>query len=383
MQTRFLVPTLAALAAIPAAQAFEIDAADWELSIEPRIQSWIEFASVSDAAGEDFDPFEGATPPPAGNEDPTAINFQMRRVRLYFKGSHSDGWKFNITFMADHIGEEEDRDNTGVDVRYAWVGKKISNGDIDHYIQFGVDKAGPIIADPDSSSKQLFPNGRLTAGLNGPRGMDLKYQVTAPVFNLMVDIAEQEDSGFPGSDNGDWWLSARAATGLKEEWQLGKRSESFLGKEGFAHEVGVGVGIRVDGSDDDDAATVFGVDYNVHYNQLSGNFDFAYATRDTGPSTDVTSMIVSAQAGYVVNPGEDLLYEPALRVQMVDADTDDDNEMGVLIGEGGASGIYVDAGLNAYVDGHHNKFQAAVQFYSPEDGDGDGFIFRLANQLDF
>jgi hypothetical protein len=68
------VPTLAALAAIPTTQAFEVDAGDWKLSIEPRIQSWIEVAKASDRLGEDWDPFEGATPDPLDDNEPQPLH---------------------------------------------------------------------------------------------------------------------------------------------------------------------------------------------------------------------------------------------------------------------------------------------------------------------
>ena len=103
--TRVLVPTLAALAAIPTAQAFDVAGDGWELSIEPRIQSHIEFGATSDANGDDTDPWNGGT-----TDNPRDVNFFMRRARLYFKGKSDTGWGFSLAIDADHLGESREDD---------------------------------------------------------------------------------------------------------------------------------------------------------------------------------------------------------------------------------------------------------------------------------
>lgn len=378
MRPRHVVPTLAALAMLPAgAHAFEIAAGDWELAIEPRIQTRIAVASASDAAGDDYDIWERRT-----TENPQAINFFLRRTRLYFKGGHSDGWKFNVTLQADNVGREDDRDNDDVAVRYAWVGKKFERGDIDHYLQFGLDKHTAVMADVDSSSKQLFPNGRLAEGYNGPRSIGIDYALAAPAFGLRTGLADEA-----GDDNNDWHFYARVYTGLTETLTIHKRTESFLGKEGVGHQLGAGVDVKTDGSDatdgtEDDDFVQFTVDYLLHYHQLSALFDFVL--RDRGEAIgDNSGYIALVQAGWAVPRPSGHVVEPALRLTLVDNDDDNDDEMGVLDREGGDSGFYVDAGVNYYLDGHSNKFQLAVQIYSPEEGDGDAVAVRLNHQLDF
>ncbi|MFW5750589.1 MAG: porin [Planctomycetota bacterium] len=385
MKLRHLVPSLAiAAATIPAASAFEVDGDGWQLSIEPRFQLRAAFASASSADGEtDYDIWEKQD-----TDNPQALNFMVRRARVYFKGGTDDGWKFNYTIMADNIGRADDRDNANIDVRYAYLGKKIKTDNLTHYIQFGLDKNTAAVADTDSSSKLLFPNGRLVAGWTGPRSIGLKYKLSAPVFSLDAGLADETSD-----ENNDWHFHLRLASCLKEEWKLKKRSESYLGKDGFGHEAGIGINIKTDGSDDpdgteDDDHTVIFLDYLVHYNQITGLVDIALpSTGDAGKiggtGADTSGMIANAQIGYAVPLDSGCVAEPAFRLTYIDADDDDDDEAGVLQREGGASGIYVDAGVNYYFDGHSNKIQAAVQYFTPEEGDGDGFVFRIQHQLDF
>ena len=374
MLSRFVVPSLAALALVPAAQAFEIDTGDASLSIEPRIQSRIEFASASDAAGNDYDIWDTTS------TDPQSVNMYIRRARLYFKGKAFDNIKFEATLYADEIGAVQRRDGTGVDFRYATVGWEQKTDDMKHYVRFGLQKQTAVAGDFDSSSKQLFPNGRLSASYAGPRSVGLAYFLTAPMFNLRVGLADEPDS--TPTDNNDWHFFARIATGLKEDWALDKRSESFLGKEGFAHEVGLGFDIRSEGSDPDNnsGATVISLDYNVHYNQISGNVDLLLLDQDAG---NVSGQIFLVQGAYAVPLESGAVVEPALRFTLVDNDTDDDNELSVLEEEGGESGTYIDLGVNYYINKHNNKFQAGIQIFSAEDGEGDATVFRIGHQLEF
>lgn len=370
-----LVPSLLALTPMAAYSAVEISD-DVELKVSMRLQNRIELASASDAAGDDMDIWEG--PGAVSEDDVNQINFMIRRARLYLKGKYKDDIKFNLTFMADGIGANDDRDPTDVDVRYAWVAKEIKSGDMKHTIKFGLDKPWFVSADFDSSSRMLFATNRTTNQYNNGRQVLLSYKMTGPMFNFGADISEDEDAG--GTDNNDIEYSFRFETGLNEENKLKKRKESFLGEQGFGHLLGIGFGGSTDGSDtaNDDDYTTFVVDYNLHMDQLSLNADLISVSR--GDDTDALSILV--QAGWAI-PGDDRVIEPALRLAMIDNDTDNDDEANVYEGEGGESGLYVDAGVNIYFDGHNNKFNFGITSYSPEDGDGDATIFRVQHQLNF
>jgi hypothetical protein len=240
------------------------------------------------------------------------------------------------------------------------------------------------MADIDSSSTMLFPNGRLAAEFAGPRSVGLDYHMSSPVFGISAGIADEADN-----DNNDWHLYARVWTGLTEEWTLAKRSESYLGKDGIGHQLGLGFDFKTDGTDEDagqgtvdDDESVFALDYLIHYNQITALLDLAFISRGEADG-DTSGLIATVQAGFALPQADGKVIEPAIRIQYVDQDDDEDEEMGVLDDEGGESGIYFDAGVNYYLDGHSNKFQAAIQVYAPEEGDGDAFVFRVGHQLDF
>ena len=385
MTSRFLVPTLAALAAIPTASAFDIAGEGWELSIEPRIQSRIEFASASDENGDDYDIWERSA-----TDNPQAMNFYMRRARIYMKGKSEDGWKFNFTLSADNIGRSDDNGGASPAVRYAWVGKEIKADDMKHFISFGLDKHSSSLDKWDSSSKHLLPNGKLTDEFAGPRSIGIDYKLSHPLFSVAVGLADEAEGASGDSENNDWYLYARVETGLKEEWTLAKRTESMLGKEGFGHLAGLGFDIKTDGSDaaagsgvEDDDAFAINLDYLIHYNQITGLLAINQTSYGDAFGDDLTSLAIIAQAGFAFPQDNGTVIEAAARISLIDNDTDEDEEQGVLDREGGDSGTYVDLGVNYYLDGHSNKFQAGIQIYSPEEGDGSATAFRIAHQLDF
>ncbi len=373
-----LVPSLLALTPLAAWSAVEISD-DVELKVSMRLQTRIEMASASDAAGNDFDIWE---PGSVSEDDVNQINMMIRRARLYLKGKYKDDLKFNLTFMADELGANDDKDPTGVDVRYAWIAKEIKNGDLKHTVLFGLNKPWFVSADTDSSSKMLFATNRQTAQYNHGRQVLLSYKVSSPMFTFGVNLSEDEDAAGTGTstDNNDLEMSFRVETGFSEENTLSKRQESFLGKDGFGHLLGFGFGTRTDNSDvaDDDGHDTFVVDYNLHMDQLSLNADLI--SRSNDDDTDVLSILV--QAGWAI-PGDDMIIEPALRLALIDNDTDNDDEQTVYTEEGGASGMYIDAGVNLYFDGHNNKLNLGLVSYSPEDGDGDATVFRVQHQLNF
>ncbi len=374
MHAQTIVPTLGLLAAtaISAQAAVKVND-DVELKMSMRLQTRLELASAKDASGADYDIWEGAATTNAQD-----VNLMVRRARLYLKGKYQDNTKFNLTLMADEMAANEDRGDTDTHVRYAWVSHSFKSGDIKSTVKAGIDKVRMASAEYDSSSRRLFATGRnpLASGVNS-RGMGLAYELKAPLFKVNADYQEMEENG---KDNNDVLFTVRVESSLSEEWTMKKRKESFLGKDGFEHVAGLGFASKTDGSDDNDDWTAINLDYNVHWNQLSANVDLVTASDYKGKGTD--SLAISAQAGWAI-PMDDMIVEPALRIAIVDNDTDNDDENGVYDEEGGASGTYFDLGANIYFDGHNNKLQISYTNYTPEDGDGDAGIFRVQHQLNF
>ncbi|MFW5828917.1 MAG: hypothetical protein ACOCXA_01535 [Planctomycetota bacterium] len=379
MRITTLVPALAAVAALPmSASAFEIAGDGWTFAIEPRIQTRAEFASASAANGDDdLDIWASDSDALVTGDDIQAYNFYVRRARLYMKGASDDGWFFEFTLRADKIGLESPQSNVSdsIDVHDLYAGKRWTQGEVDHLIAFGLDDWGHIAA-KDSSAKYLLPNTRLTTAVGGINisSVGLDYRFKTDMLNGGLTIAEAPSKESAPDDNADVFISARLATSLKPEWAI-KRSGSYLGAEGFGHEAGLEVVMH--SLDGDDSLTAFGVDYLVHYNQLSGLFEAVFTSTD-----DVDGMVALAQAGWAVPLASGRIVEPAARLTLLDGDTDDDSP-GVLLQEGSADGLYVDLGVNYYINGHANKLQAGLQLYTPEEGDGDAVAFRLGHNLEF
>lgn len=387
MRIGFLVPALAALAAIPSTQALEIGSGDdLKVDIGMRLQARIEIASAKDAGGDAYDIREGASE--TGDNDPQQVNLMFRRARVWFSGSYKENTLFSVTLDADNLGAKDANGDAGVDVLYAWVAQKFKTGDLTQEVKFGKENPGFAPASFISTAKLLFPASALSAGAQVPANMGLHYTLKHELVNVYAGIIEGEGKGttagsLAGSDNNDWYLFARGETAFGSK--IPAHTESWLGKDGLDWLVGAGVSIKTDGNGDDDGATTFLMDGKVHYNALSSMATFVYRSTDTA-ADKVNSMMLEAQAGYVVTTcANGTVIEPALRLSYVDADTDEDEEQSTYNADGQVtdSGIYLDAGCNFYFAEHTSKLQAALTYFSPEDGDGTAVIFRVQQQLSF
>ncbi|MDA3962547.1 MAG: porin [Planctomycetota bacterium] len=379
MRQLLLPSTLAALALVPAAQAFEIAGDAWSMKIEPRIQSWLEIGSTS-ANSTDVDPFSGVV-----TDDAQSFNFRIRRARLYFKGSHQDGWNFEVEMNADNIASTSGG-NAGNDVDFAkvYAGKTIESDGIEHNIWWGLYSAGDYgltTTGAYSSAKLLFPNERTTKIIvPSTSGVGVGYSIAAGAFGGNLAISESDSKAAGADDDADLFIAARFYTSIDEEKMTGL-TESFLGKDGFHHQLGVGINYEMQAGDTSQIA--YGIDYLFHMDAWSAQAEFIGSSRDNGTAgNDTDGLAFNVQGGYALPQDNGTVIEPALRLTYVDADTDLDDEDGVLVGEGYASGLYIDAGANYYLDGHGNKFQLALQYFGAE-GDGDGFVLRLAHALEF
>ncbi|MDA3962539.1 MAG: porin [Planctomycetota bacterium] len=378
MTSRFLVPTLAALAVIPTAHAFEIAGDAWAMKIEPRIQTWLEIGSTS-IDSQDYDPFSGAA-----TEDPQSLNFQVRRARLYFKGKHQEGWNFLVEVSADKIGGKDGSVDGTPEFAKVRVGKDIESGDIEHSIFWGLfdgDDYGVTSNGAYSSAKLLFPNEKTTKLIvPSNTAVGIGYGLEAGAFGLTASITEGEDKSGVKDDDADLYFAARFFTSIDEDKMTGL-TESFAGKDGFNHVLGVGLNYAMLAGDT--SAIAYGIDYLFHMDAWSAQAELIGSSQDNGAgSNDTDGLAFNVQGGYALPQENGTVIEPALRLTYVDKDTDNDNESGALINEGKNSGIYVDAGVNYYLDKHNNKFQLALQYFGAEE-DGDGFVLRLAHALEF
>ena len=94
---RIIVPTLAAMAALPTLSAVTIEEGDVKLKLGGRIQARAEYATGTKSDGADWYPSGGET---------EELDFSLRRIRFTASGSYADWVKFKVDFEADKAGAE-------------------------------------------------------------------------------------------------------------------------------------------------------------------------------------------------------------------------------------------------------------------------------------
>lgn len=378
---RMIVPTLAAMAAFSSVSAVDIEDGDTKLSFGGRFQARADYATGTTAAGTDW----------KANGNTKELDFYLRRVRFTTKGSYKGWIKFVIDMEADKLGQQP---NTIGDTSVGIEEARLTFDFGDHELNFGHYKPFYNMADKISSSTKMFMEDAGNDIYEGSKAAGIGYYYAGKLFQVGVDLKNQNaDTGLDGdadpgageASDGDWQFTARIQSGFKEEWAMKKLAESHLAKEGFMHNLGLEFGIWTD--DDEnvggaDEATVITLDYLVHWNQINGGAYFSFASMDDG-TTEVDGNVFTLFAGYAIAQ-DDVVYEPAVRLQLIDRDTDNDNEAGdPRIAGGWRSGTVVDLAVNMYWDGHNNKTQVGLELWSAEEGDGDSTIFRVQHQLNF
>ncbi|MHC5067159.1 MAG: porin [Planctomycetota bacterium] len=354
---------LSVVAAVP---AFEIAAADWALSLEPRIQSRIDVADASKGDGSDHDIWDG-------DDDPALANGYLRRARLYVKGKRADGWAFVLTMQADRIGYDAGSGSDGeLGMLYATVTKTwAAVGGGKHHVRFG-EYWHTAVPQFDSSATTLFPAKRLLAQFATSTGVGVDYMYNGDNWIVATGLKDEAVA----ADANSYAMYVRVACGLGSLET--KRRESYLGAMGFGQQLSLGADVVTD-----EHETVV-MDYMMHADAWSAAAGCAVRLADDDAQivpADATQVIADVQVGYALPQADGTVLEPALRLSWVDLD--DDGAADVYSSEGGAAGVYGDAGCNYYLDGHRNKLMASVTAFSPEDGDGDALILRLQHQLDF
>jgi hypothetical protein len=358
------------------ASAISLSDADGnKLGFGIRLQNRIDFnQGINDSAGDPITDQAGVD----------TVDFYLRRVRLYMKGQAEWGQKFNLTLSADNLGNStKSGKNDTPRVRYAWVAQEFKTDAGKHIVKVGLQKPYFMRSYNVSSSKLMTTSTSVVDTLAdkkvASRDLGISYAYKSNIFAVHAHLT---DPSANDQGNRDWQVGLRVETSLSEDTAVKKLTESFLGKEGFHHLLGIGVGMTilsgVAANDDRDDTVVLAADYTIHYNALTAVFDFGLVEE-----TDNSGFSFAAGAAYAF-PMESGIIEPALRLQIVDLDeTDTSGSMSPSSNFGDDDGTYGELSLNYYMAGHDNKIQAALYSFTPEEGDGDAIGFRIQHQLNF
>ncbi len=435
------VKTLAALAflGVMAPTAHAVSIKDDVLSLTPgvRIQTRAQMndattgtaattaAGITSNNGPGTD-FRVASGTPGATDD--AIDFMLRRARIYMNFKYGSNWKGQIAIHADGVDNSATNANRGMNLRYAWLERGFDMGDgISHGITFGLNKPYNNATDSAmSSSREMMPNSFASASYLAPRGVGAGYRFYHPVFMIAADLQNNTngtkdttpDTSATSFNNGDekegFFYGVRAEFSLSPDWFIKKRSESFVGKEGQGLNIGLSYGMNQDAVlADVDASgatapgkrnlSAYGIDALFWLNGISAFAEYRTGTqeseRNDGISTaasaantgtaDVDAEFISFQIGYAMPLGEEVI-EPCIRYQIIDNNTDADETVnystaaqGSTATDSGQSGTQIDFGVNYYLNGHDHKLHLAVSLWESEEGQGDATIVRLQHQINF
>lgn len=406
-----LVPTLSllALAGYAGAEVISDDAA--KVTVGLMTQARMDVSRGSAANNTTYSPSENA----AGQPD--TVDFYLRRVRPYLKGTFGDGFLFQMTLAADNAGKNGSNAVT-VTLFDAYAGRKFTSGDISHTIVAGKKNAWFYTGNFNQATG-LMPSFRPTVPVGVPNNVGVSYKLDAPIIRFGVDVLNNAGAGFTSStamgaagddaasasqDTGEGlWYSGRLEVTGAGDW-ASPWQESFAGKPGHGFVVGLEAA-TVDrdrlaavtaGQPGTAFATIIGVEGMIHVDGLTAVADFRTQktafTQDVGANpADVTSRTFTIQAGYALPTSMALvpIVEPAVRFSKIDNNTDNSNE-GANYGASdyGASGRQLEVGLNAYFNGHKNKLAIEYIHWTGEEGAAGtdsptAHILRVQHQLWF
>lgn len=406
-------PTLSALALAgalaPMAHAVSIKDDVMSLGIGMRLQTRAELAQADNATGDDWNVAGGA------NGENDTLDFSVRRFYVTLDGKYGADWRFKGTIFTERVDTGQSNQNRGINIRYAWVERIFKHDEKwSSAVHVGLDKPYNVNeADYVSSSVMLLPYKRAAAEhFLRPRGVGVGYRLVGNILAAAVDVQNNTNaardltqSGGVGNENLDegegFAYSARVEFSISPDWFTTKRAESYAGAEGqhlvFGLSYGVNDGALVHGAapagDLMVTTTLLGADVLFHWDAITALI--SYHAQDveteltgagTAAETDIDGTIIAAQVGYAFKLDGGTVIEPAVRYQIIDLDTDNDDEAvvyGAASAENGRSGDQIDLGVNVYFSGHSNKLQLGYQMWNAEDGDGQANVLRLQHQLNF
>ncbi len=376
---------LAVAAALPAAEP--------ELKISPSlmIQTRADINSGQSSSGADLTPgTEGA----AAVEGDT-VDFYLRRARLGAKVSYG-ALSAQMTVSADNLARGGGKPSDGTVGIYDAVSKYTFKGEsVSHELRAGLYQAVFNPSAYSSSGWHLLPASAATENLAANRSVGAGYGLDSEMVDLAVDVQSTRADGNSQTEDGDGlWISGRLCLSPGGEWNLPAWRESFAGAAGKDAAFGIEFATE---SDETGATTTdmtsYGFDLLVHLDGLSALAEYRLQTVDVEGTGETDSSVLRVQAGYGFTLANGTVIEPAARVQLIDLDTDNDDEPAEFNGTNltvasyardfGGSGTEIDLGANWYVSGNKNKVSALVTLWDAEDGDGEATIFRVQHQIVF
>jgi hypothetical protein len=394
-RTLLVIAGLVIAPAMHAAQTVMINDDSFHLNVGADLETRVEHAGADAPAGGDWD----AVLARPGKSD--QLDFSMRRVRLGLSGGYGGGYRFAVTLRADNVDATGYQASRGVNVYKAWVDRDFASDDLTHTIHAGLDQ--PFFNRSQAiHTYWLFPQQRATAAMLSPRGVGARYKLSGLAFDLGLDVMNDLDAGKPAAnaDKADGlFYSARL-----ELAPLDAPKPAY--RESWAGEAGEAILLALDiGYDNADYATpgfktdtvCYGIEALGHFDEFSClaelRFQRAKQSSFTGlPDATLNQRVFLAQAGWAVAVDKGIALEPAVRLQLIDLDTNNDSEAVAYNGgphnpgldsEWGDSGRQIDVGLNLYLHRHTNKLQLSFSHWEAESGDGRADIIRLQHQLFF
>lgn len=375
--------TLAALGTATGAQALTVEDADVKLGLSLQLQVRADYSDAQTGTGANYSIHEGNV---GGTDDP--VDFYVRRMRIGFKGSYKDDYRFAALIRLD--GQDREAAASGSRTALAHVAYlervwKSEDGKLEQSFRAGLDYAffnGSSAVFPSGSA--LLPAGRVTENMLAPRGAGVGYKLDCPMATWGVDVQnninDDDDSPAPPATNpgeGDGlFYSTRIHLTPPGDLAIKKPVESFAGKEGKGVMLSAEYGVNVR-ADTDVTTDNFGFELLGHVDALTALAEFRAGTiTDNGAKTETKQQIWLVQAGYAF-PLLGKVVEPAARYSVIDLDTDNDNEgnnYGTNTDFAAASGTQIEVGVNCYLNGYNNKVQVMYQMWEAEEGDADAQI---------
>jgi len=404
-----LVKSLSALvllgAAIPSTYALSIKDDTVSVGVKVQMQIRAQFLNDADnAAGANYDPLRGT------NGEAESVRFYIRRARFALAAKYGD-WRGNFQIRGGEGADRAGLDSTrAVALYYANGARVFKTGDIEHDVHFGLDK--PFNSESSiSSSAQLFPTERIVAQMIETRNVGIGYGLRSSFVNFGVDLMNNSTvtkdvdaaNNIGAEETNGYFYSGRIEIMPGKEFNPGKRSESYVGKEGTHVVLGLDAqwdnanlsGTPAAGSEFRIADSfTWGPDLLVHWNFLSFLAEYRMRTADiadvddpTGNevSSDIDGSFFNVQLAYAIPTEGGYVFEPAIRFSERDDNKDIDNATAVYgsSNDNGGDGTTIDVGLNLYFNGHANKLQLAYQMWEAEEGDAQANILRLQHQVSF
>ncbi len=378
---------LVAIATVPTAYGLDVKDEDLTLAFHLRTQVRAERAWSADNAGDPYNIASGAT------GLPDSADFYIRRLRLGFKGTYKNDYKFATIIRMDNSDRSDSSTSTSSGGRTlatahaAWLSRSFTQDStgFKHTVKAGLDWAFfDSAADLYSSSEYLFPSPRATEGSTfmPVRGVGVAYKVTGRLggkeFAYGVDIQNNvNDSTTMTNGKGEGLCYTNRFEYIpydtSEKGHM-KTTESFVGATGTGVLIGLEAGINKNANISATAHAnrkAEGIEVLVHHNELTALVEYRLTqlatTNNAVADTNVGSKAIIIQAGWAKELSNGTVIEPAFRWSRIDLDRDSIETSNYGSNDYGNSGFQTELGVNWYLNKHAHKIQFAYQNWRGED----------------